>query len=128
MRKRNLIPPALRKPRRTGRRSGAPLGNRNAYKHGRFTRERRALYADIRAYIAEGRALMAVLSRACLIREGFIPEKTLSSPAEARSAKGKGTQASTHDRLRKIRAVQILPHPDSLTESVNRGLKGWKNG
>ncbi len=52
MRKRLLIPPTLR-------RRGAPLGNRNALKHGRCTRERRALYADVRAYIEQSRALAA---------------------------------------------------------------------
>jgi hypothetical protein len=37
----------------------APPGNRNAFKHGKFTRERRTLYANIRAYVASGRRLVA---------------------------------------------------------------------
>ena len=57
MRKRVLVPPSSR------RRRGAPCGNQNAYKHGKFTRERRALYADIRAYVREGRVLMEELRR-----------------------------------------------------------------
>jgi hypothetical protein len=57
MMKRVLVPPALRPPRRTGRRRGAPPGNANAFKHGKFTRERRALYADIRSYVRKTRAL-----------------------------------------------------------------------
>lgn len=40
---------------------GAPPGNRNAVKHGKYTRERRALYAEIRAHIREGRALTAAI-------------------------------------------------------------------
>ena len=40
-------------------RRGAPAGNPNALKHGKFTRERRALLAEIRAYIRRGRALVA---------------------------------------------------------------------
>jgi hypothetical protein len=55
MRKRVLVPPSPR-------RRGAPLGNRNALKHGRFTRERRALNAEVRAYIKKTRALAAYLT------------------------------------------------------------------
>src|ERR1700733_11738736 len=40
-------------------RRGAPKGNSNALKHGKYTRERRALYAAIRAHIEEGRRLIA---------------------------------------------------------------------
>jgi hypothetical protein len=40
-------------------RRGAPLGNRNAFKHGRFTRERLGLYAEVRAHIRRSRALVA---------------------------------------------------------------------
>ena len=36
-----------------------PPGNENAFKHGRYTTERRALHAAIRAHIREGRALIA---------------------------------------------------------------------
>jgi hypothetical protein len=55
MRKLVLIPPGPR-------RRGAPLGNRNALKHGRYTRERRALNAEVRAYIKKTRALAAYLT------------------------------------------------------------------
>jgi len=41
------------------RKRGAPFGNKNALKHGKRTREMRALRADIRAHIAKGRALFA---------------------------------------------------------------------
>lgn len=59
--KRALVPPALRARRVTGGRNGAPPGNRNAFKHGRDTRERRALGAEIRTYIRRGRALISLL-------------------------------------------------------------------
>lgn len=48
----------------TGARRGAPRGNKNALKRGRFTRERRMLYAEIRAHIREGRALKATAMEA----------------------------------------------------------------
>lgn len=57
--KRRLIPPALRRARRTGGKNGAPSGNQNAFKHGKYTRARRALWADIRAHIRRSRALIA---------------------------------------------------------------------
>ena len=81
LKKRLLIPPALRPPKAAAKR-GAPFGSRNAYKHGKFTRERRALYADIRAYIAKGRALMAELSRSCARYDGTLVKPKLSSPAD----------------------------------------------
>lgn len=40
---------------------GAPRGNANALKHGKCTRMRRALYAEIPTHIREGRALMAAI-------------------------------------------------------------------
>jgi hypothetical protein len=40
----------------TKRKRGAPPGNQNALKHGKYTRERRALYRAVRAHIHEGRA------------------------------------------------------------------------
>ncbi|MDE2184939.1 MAG: hypothetical protein KGJ78_18145, partial [Alphaproteobacteria bacterium] len=43
---------------RVPNRRGAPLANRNALKHGRFTRERRALYAAIRDHIRRSRELI----------------------------------------------------------------------
>lgn len=56
---------------KTGRKRGAPAGNRNAFKHGRYTRERRALYAAVRAHIEHGRALTAALdaSDPCAFRK-----------------------------------------------------------
>jgi hypothetical protein len=36
---------------------GAPMGNANALKHGKYTQARRALIAEIRAHIRQGRAL-----------------------------------------------------------------------
>jgi len=37
---------------------GAPKNNRKALKHGTHTRERRAFFAELKAHIAEGRALL----------------------------------------------------------------------
>lgn len=51
-------------PPETPRKRGAPLGNTNALKHGKHTRERRALFADIRAHIVTGRTLTAALAAA----------------------------------------------------------------
>lgn len=50
MRKRVLTP--FSPPRR-----GAPLGNSNALKHGRYTRERHARLAEVRTYIKATRKL-----------------------------------------------------------------------
>src|ERR1700749_72138 len=70
-----LVPPALRaRPARLNsknssnastvsaikNRGGALRGNRNALKHGKYTREHLALYADVRAHIREGNALIAL--------------------------------------------------------------------
>ena len=49
---------------KTPRKRGAPPGNQNALKHGKFTRERRAFRAAIRAHIERGRALIAELGAA----------------------------------------------------------------
>lgn len=57
-----LVPPAQRcAAEPTPRRRGAPLGNKNALKHGRFTREMKALRAEIRAHIYRSRALVRQL-------------------------------------------------------------------
>jgi len=40
------------------RRRGAPCGNQNAFKHGRFARERFALLAEIRAHIKIAKTLV----------------------------------------------------------------------
>lgn len=61
MKKRLLIPPALRRQRVTGGRWGSPVGNRNALKHGKFTRERCAFYAEIRKHIRRCRELVEAL-------------------------------------------------------------------
>ena len=52
----HTLPP----PRHKG---GAPKGNRNAWKHGARSRERRVLFAELHALVEEGRALLAVLAR-----------------------------------------------------------------
>jgi hypothetical protein len=62
LKKRRLIPPALRKPRLTGGKNGAPFGNAHALKHGRRTRELRALKAAIRAHTRRARELIASLA------------------------------------------------------------------
>ena len=61
LKKRVLVPPALRRPRITGGKNGAPFDNRNAFRHGKFTREGRALYADIREHIRSSREMIAAL-------------------------------------------------------------------
>ena len=59
-------------PAKTKRKRGAPPGNSNALKHGKYTRARRALYAEIRAHIERCDALIAALGLAgdCS-RDGF---------------------------------------------------------
>lgn len=61
MKKRLLIPPALRRQRVTGGRWGSPVGNRNALKHGDFTRQRLAFYAEIRAHVRRCQELVEAL-------------------------------------------------------------------
>ena len=51
--------PSSGEPKELRARRGAPPGNSNALKHGKFTRERRALLAEVRAHIRCGRALIA---------------------------------------------------------------------
>ena len=55
--KRHLRPPPAPPPIPL-KRGGQP-GNTNALKHGKCTRERRALFAAVRAHIQRGRALLA---------------------------------------------------------------------
>jgi hypothetical protein len=51
-------------------RGGAPKGNRNAWKHGARSRQRRALFAELRAHIEEGRALLMKFSPASPAKAG----------------------------------------------------------
>ena len=60
-RKRILPPPP--KPARAPRRRGGQLGNRNAWKHGKFTGDIRALKADVWAYLRSCRALLEEVDR-----------------------------------------------------------------
>ena len=91
MKKRVLVAPALRPPRRAKR--GAPFGNRNAFKHGKFTRERRALYADIRAHIRRGRTLIAAFERGTALSPHFHLNRAFGAAIDelidARIASGK---------------------------------------
>src|ERR1700749_3854019 len=48
--------------KKTMTRRGAPRGNANALKHGKYTREHLALYAAIRAHIREGKRLIAEIA------------------------------------------------------------------
>ncbi len=77
MKKWVLVAPALRPPRKGRGKRGAPFGNRNAFKHGKFTRERRALYADIRAHIRCGRALIAAFERGTALSPHFHLDRTI---------------------------------------------------
>jgi hypothetical protein len=52
---------AIQRTRTTVKR-GAPFGNKNALKHGKRTREIRALRAAVRAHILRGRALVATVT------------------------------------------------------------------
>ena len=62
MKKQVLVLPALRPPRENSAKRGPPFGNRNAFKHGKFTRERRALYSDIRQHTATAGSWLLLLS------------------------------------------------------------------
>jgi hypothetical protein len=53
--KRHLSPKRVKAPRKRG----APPGNRNALKHGNYTRERRAFFADVRAHIRHSREILS---------------------------------------------------------------------
>jgi len=65
---------------------GAPAGNRNALKHGKYTRERRALLATVRAHIQCGRALLAGLMPP--------PGAGLAAPKGQDSGRGGGTEGA----------------------------------
>src|ERR1700679_3815165 len=54
------VEPGLHEKNSRTSKGGAPRGNQNRFVHGRYTRERRALYAAIRAHIREGRELIAL--------------------------------------------------------------------
>ena len=57
------------------RKRGAPPSNCNAFKHGKYTRERRALCAAIRAYIHEGRAFAAALDAVAIDPRCWSPNR-----------------------------------------------------
>ena len=57
---------------------GAPKNNCNALKHGTHTRARRALFAEMKAHIAEGRALLAAFNEIAVIPgEHRAPERAV---------------------------------------------------
>lgn len=62
MKRKNL--PGSKKTAAADTRRGAPCGNANALKHGKYTRARRALLAEIRIHIRRGHALRAAVTRA----------------------------------------------------------------
>lgn len=110
MRKLALIPPGPR-------RRGAPLGNRNALKHGRYTRERRALNAEVRAYIKRTRSLAAYLTalaraaKSLAALERFTATRRAQTvPDVARSGAAPGRVPATFPRpCRSTRPRDILP-------------------
>src|SRR5579862_5172388 len=60
---------------------GAPRGNTNRLIHGKYTRERRALFAAIRAHIKEGRELIAwaaLVKAQRDLRSAFLQEERLA--------------------------------------------------
>jgi hypothetical protein len=57
VKKRHLRPKCKKVPLKRG----AQPGNQNAYKHGKYTREIRALCADVRAHIRRGRELLSTI-------------------------------------------------------------------
>jgi hypothetical protein len=62
---------------------GAQPGNQNAYKHGNYTRERRAFYAEIRAHIQRGRALIEFAKAVTAIikaRRTIAPASSIRGP------------------------------------------------
>lgn len=58
MKKRALVPPSPEEILAQSPKRGAPFGNNNALKHGQYTRARRALNADISAYVRRCRELI----------------------------------------------------------------------
>ncbi|MBV8976760.1 MAG: hypothetical protein JOZ13_05210 [Alphaproteobacteria bacterium] len=53
--------PGVAPPMQHKRKRGAPLGNRNRLVHGDYGRERKKFYADVRAHIRDGKALVALV-------------------------------------------------------------------
>lgn len=51
------------KKHKTNRKQGAPLGNRNAVKHGRFTQEKRVLVGQDHSFYANARLSLKMLEK-----------------------------------------------------------------
>ena len=121
MKKRLLTPPALRPPREAPGKRVAPFGNRNAFKHGRFTRERRALYADIRAHVRRGRVLMETIAGSPLLHpplEGR--DRDSGRGSKTRSVLGEGSRDSAL-------AALATPHREIAAQISRLPLKGGAN-
>jgi hypothetical protein len=88
------VEPGLHEKNSRASKGGAPRGNKNRFIHGRYARERRELYAAIRAHIAEGRRLIALGKMALAQRAMDGVFENIQPPpraeVEARSASGGG--------------------------------------
>ena len=126
MKMRVLIPPALRqRPKVPGKR-GAPFGNRNAFKHGKFTRERRALYADIREHIRHGRELIAAVTLCGADeRSSPVPALPLREGRKIEATRrffGEGSSRNLRDRpLPEICCAKFDPRPLSRSRPSTGG-------
>ncbi len=114
----------MRTPATTPRKRGAPMGNRNALKHGKYTRERRALYAAIRAHIEAGRLLVAELTLASarlkLLRS--LDGRTTSAPEVRTFAEGQDIlclSAGRRDRVAHSRAGRRVQARARLREHAD---------
>ena len=115
MKKRRLLPrsaPAKRK-------RGAPPGNRNAFKHGKFTREIYALRRDVRAHILRGRALIAELEAGGVACSA----KAFRRICASRATSGSKADAVRSDRIcRRLGGAEpLLGHPLSRIPQVPGG-------
>ena len=59
------------------KRRGAPPGNRRAFKHGRYAKDKLAMFKEIAAWKKTTRALIALGEKQLALRDGREPRKRI---------------------------------------------------
>ena len=120
------VEPGLHEKKSRMSKGGAPRGNQNRFVHGRYTRERRALYAAIRAHIREGRELIAwarlVLAERAM---GAALERCVQPPpcggSQRQRANDARSEASTSGGGRSLAPSPHPKNPSDFSTSPQRG-------
>src|SRR3984885_3751893 len=112
------VEPGLHEKNSRTSKGGAPRGNQNRFVHGRYTRERRALYAAIRAHINEGRELIALCRRVLAERRMAAALESLIQPppcggSQRQRANDARSEASTSGGGR---SLAPSPHPKNPSD------------